>query len=174
MSDRDEVVDGMDLALEEGRKLIKKNPKHELLRLLTDAGDDAIWEEFQRRFGKEGLSEEERSSHRAQAYFFGQYFLALKKAVEEEIGVGDVVYFTEEAVKTFNESDDVKNGLVSRVLLNDRLTVTGIDSEGNVHLGEKSVISGGETTPIPISRSSLMKATEQLYLERLKGSIPAG
>lgn len=75
---------GMELALGAARKLNEVYPNHELLDLFNKADDDEVWEGFQVRFGKEGLSKEQRSYEPAQAYFWGNYFFALKKACEEK------------------------------------------------------------------------------------------
>ncbi|KKP68469.1 MAG: hypothetical protein UR66_C0005G0016 [Candidatus Moranbacteria bacterium GW2011_GWE1_35_17] len=83
MSDGDESSDGMALAVEEARKLRKKNPQHELLDLFLKADDDEVWEGFQTRFGKEGLSKEQRGCAPAQAYFWAKYYVALRDANQE-------------------------------------------------------------------------------------------
>jgi hypothetical protein len=87
MSDRCEVEDGMELAIGEARELNKLKPGHELLRLfngkkMPDEEYDKVWEEFQTRFGKPGLTRQQRAAAPAQAYFWAGYFCELKKAVE--------------------------------------------------------------------------------------------
>ena len=88
MSDRDEVDDGMALAIDAARKLDKIDRNHELLRLfqkasMTDAEYDLIWEDFQIRFGKNGITKTKRAGYNAQAYFWATYFVALRDAVEQ-------------------------------------------------------------------------------------------
>lgn len=83
MSERDESEDGFALALEQAYKLREIDPDHELLRFFAQGGkDDDVWEEFQKRFGKPEISKEIRSSVPAQAYFYVQYFIALRDANE--------------------------------------------------------------------------------------------
>ena len=73
-SQKDRIIEISDMAYAEGMKLRAKNPEHELLRLLADLEDDAIWKEFQDRFGIKDFEF-------AQEYFWGQYYMALKNAV---------------------------------------------------------------------------------------------
>jgi len=87
MSDHCEVEDGIALAEDKARELYKIDPNHELLRLfkgkdMTDEEYEKVWEEFQTRFGKPGLTKEQRAIAPAQAYFWAGYFLELKKTVE--------------------------------------------------------------------------------------------
>ena len=83
MSESGEAEDGMILAVMEARRLRALNENHELLRLWSEADNDEVWEEFQTRFGKEGLSKEQRSCEPAQAYFWANYYIALRNACEE-------------------------------------------------------------------------------------------
>lgn len=83
MSEISEVEAGIELAMDAVRKLYAVCPEHELLDLFKKADDDEIWNGFQVRFGKEGLSPEQRSYEPAQAYFWAKYFLALKEVCEE-------------------------------------------------------------------------------------------
>ena len=82
MSEASEAATGMILAVEEARKLYLREPEHELLGIWNDASNDDLWENFQVRFGKPGLAKEQRGTQSGQAYFWGQYFLALQKANE--------------------------------------------------------------------------------------------
>lgn len=87
MSEISEVEAGMELAIEAARRLFQVCPDHELLDLFKGVADDDFndktWDKFQVRFGKEGLSKEERAWEPAQAYFWANYFVALKKACKE-------------------------------------------------------------------------------------------
>jgi hypothetical protein len=83
MSEISEVDAGMELAFEAAKKLFQVCPNHELLDLFKKADDDETWNGFQTRFGKEGLTPEQRSCEPAQAYFWTNYFLALKEVCEE-------------------------------------------------------------------------------------------
>ncbi len=83
MSDGDEVADGQALAIQEARRLHAIKPDHELLRYLTQADRDDVWEDFMWRFGAPGLTREKRGSYPAMAYVYAMYFLALKEACED-------------------------------------------------------------------------------------------
>ncbi len=80
MSDNDEVADGIELAFTEALKLRKMKPDHELLRYVIHPDDDAVWEEYMNRFGKPGISQEQRSSSPAMGYVYAKYYLALREA----------------------------------------------------------------------------------------------
>ncbi len=74
-------------ALEEAFKLREKDPKNELLGLLVDPENDETWNRFQNRFGNRRLSKKARRTAPAQAYFWRQYFLALRKINERHESV---------------------------------------------------------------------------------------
>ncbi len=80
MSDNDEVADGIELAFTEALKLRKMKPDHELLKYVIHPDDDAVWEEYMNRFGKPGISREQRSSSPALGYVYAKYYLALREA----------------------------------------------------------------------------------------------
>jgi len=89
MSEIDEVEAGIELAMGAARKLCAVCPEHELLDLFRNADDDGVWEGFQVRFGKEGISKEQRGCELAQAYFWANYFVALKEVCKEN-GIIDI------------------------------------------------------------------------------------
>jgi hypothetical protein len=85
----DDCSAGQELAMDVARKLHAVNPEHELLHLFTHGGEgcdeerfNATWEAFQVRFGKPGITKEQRQSSNGQAYFWAHYYLALKGAVD--------------------------------------------------------------------------------------------
>jgi len=98
-SERERIIEISDIAYSESKKLRAKNPKHELLRLMDTPEEDAIWNEFQNRFGRKDIE-------CAQEYFWGQYYLALQDA----IGIGDNVCFIEETIENDKNSDAYING----------------------------------------------------------------
>lgn len=63
--------------------LFQKNPNHELLRLFYRK-DEAIWDEFQARFGRTDLTLAERRSLFTNAYFWEHYHAALEDALMKE------------------------------------------------------------------------------------------
>lgn len=80
MSDSDEVTGGIELAFMEAQKLRKMKPDHELLRYVLHPDDDAVWEEYMNRFGKPGISPEQRSTSPAMGYVYAKYYCALREA----------------------------------------------------------------------------------------------
>jgi len=87
MSDLGETESAMGLALEELRKLYAKDPENQLVTYWTKAKDDAVWEEFQTRFAKPEWDKKTRARDPAQAYVWGQYFLAIRQENERLEGV---------------------------------------------------------------------------------------
>lgn len=83
MSDGDEVASGIELAFAEAHKLHKLKPDHELLRYVLHPDDDAVWEEYMNRFGKPGISREQRSASPAMGYVYAKYYCALREACED-------------------------------------------------------------------------------------------
>lgn len=77
---------GMSLAVDAAKKLGKVDPTHELLDLFNKNEEpdweERVWDKFQERFGKEGLTKEQRGIEPAQAHFWANYFFALKEACE--------------------------------------------------------------------------------------------
>lgn len=67
------------LIYEAGERLFKQDPNHELLRLFYQR-DEAVWEEFQDRFGPEDIAPEERRGLPTQTYFWERYCHALEAA----------------------------------------------------------------------------------------------
>ena len=82
MSDSDEAVDGLVLALEQACILHNIKPNHHLLRYVTFSDNDATWEEFVAKFGKPGITREEKRSAPAVAYMYAQLYLSLRDACE--------------------------------------------------------------------------------------------
>lgn len=82
-----EAEAGFEIAVGVAKKLHDVCPEHELLNLFTKTEEpdynEKVWEEFQVRFGKEGLTKTQRSCEPAQAYFWASYFVALRNACKE-------------------------------------------------------------------------------------------
>jgi len=135
--ERDRIIEVSDLAYFEAKKLRAKNPKHELLRLTDNPEDDAIWNEFQNRFGRKDIE-------CAQEYFWGQYYLALK----DSVGVGDDVCFTKEAIENSKNSD---GALISKINPADVFTIIAVDSEGQAYLKGAVVYDNRDPDGILIS-----------------------
>jgi hypothetical protein len=80
MSESDEVADSQTLAYEEAANLHAQKPDHELLRYVLRPDDDAVREEFVKRFGRPDLDQEANQAPSATAYMYVKYFLALHEA----------------------------------------------------------------------------------------------
>lgn len=80
MSGENDMEDGIALALEAAATLRKKDPNHELLRYSDQASNHEVWKDFLERFGKPGLSDEEKQSYPAMAYVYAKYYIALREA----------------------------------------------------------------------------------------------
>lgn len=141
-SEHDRVVEIFDLANGEAKKLRAKNHHHELLRLLANPEDEAVWNEFQDRFGIKSID-------CAQEYFWGQYYLALKNA----LGVGDDVCFTEDAIK--------KDAWVGKIDPVDVFKIIAVDNEGHVYLNGVVAYDNEKTEAawISVDPNCLRKAT---------------
>lgn len=83
MSDGCEAIDGQWLSIREVKRLYSLKPDHELIRYSLETGDDAVWEEFIKRFGKPGISRKDQSSAPALAYTYTMYCIALHEACED-------------------------------------------------------------------------------------------
>ena len=138
-SEHNRVIEIFDLAKAEAKKLRAKNPRHELLRLLANPEDNAVWEEFQNRFN---------SSRVTQGYFWGRYYLALKDA----LSVGDDVCFTQAAI----ESEE----WVGKIDPADVFKIMAIDSEGRAYLNGVVAYDNGENEValMSVDQSCLRKA----------------
>ena len=148
-SERDRIIEILDLAKAEAKKLRAKNPRHELLRLLANPEDDVVWNEFQERFGIKNID-------CAQEYFWGQYYLALKDeylALKDMLGVGDEVCFTEDAIK-----DEAWVGKIDPA---DVFKVMAIDSEGRAYLNGVVAYDNDKTEValLSVDPNCLRKAT---------------
>jgi hypothetical protein len=73
-----------DLVNEALKKLQEKDPQHELLQYMKMCYGDEKYKAFEERFGKKGLTEEQRECQEAETYTLAQYFVALRKALGEE------------------------------------------------------------------------------------------
>ena len=83
MSDALDSEAGEELAIEEARKIRLLDPNNELIRLVVYVGDNnqewkKLRNEFTTRFGKEGFRCDGCRGENAVAYFWAEYWLALK------------------------------------------------------------------------------------------------
>jgi hypothetical protein len=74
----------MDMIEETARRLLAKEPEHELLGYLRKIHDDEVYAAFVGRFGKKDIPEHLRSNATNTAWMWAQYLVALRKALGEE------------------------------------------------------------------------------------------